>query len=291
MRAGRRRCCPPRSRTVAMATSVTAIAESRRARTICHLDMCSRMPRSDSEKARPWRTSGDGTGMDMLPLEPADTARPVAMVTARPFLLSGIAETAAAAGPPRCLRDCTHVERPPAPLSSPRTGNPHPTSRLVLPLRVRAVTKNKCPVTGRSNPRTMGDMLPKILSLPRDGGARSSTAGGAVLGSGGPGCDGGARADAGAFPHPVPAGGLPALQGVWRSLPHLHSRALPPPAARRPCDCCRRVRTPPPPARALARHHCLCVTRGARRCTPAGADRRLGDVSGGPGKAVRPLLC
>jgi len=37
------------------------MAERKSVRKICHLDMFNRIPKSDSESARPWRMTGDGT--------------------------------------------------------------------------------------------------------------------------------------------------------------------------------------------------------------------------------------
>ena len=47
--------------TVTVTTMTTATSERMSVRAIWPLDMLKRMPRSDSEKARPWRTTGDGT--------------------------------------------------------------------------------------------------------------------------------------------------------------------------------------------------------------------------------------
>ena len=57
-------------RTVAIATIATADAESSKVRRICHRDMWNRMPRSDSEMARPCRAIGEGSDKrDTLLLE------------------------------------------------------------------------------------------------------------------------------------------------------------------------------------------------------------------------------
>ena len=78
-------------RTVAIATIATADAESSKVRRICHRDMCNRMPRSDSEIARPCRAIGEGIDKrDKLLPELACTASPVAMVITTPLALTGM---------------------------------------------------------------------------------------------------------------------------------------------------------------------------------------------------------
>jgi hypothetical protein len=88
-------------RTVAIATIATAAAESSKVRRICHRDMCNRMPRSDSEIARPCRAIGEGIDKrDKLLVELACTASPVAMVITTPLVLMGMLHAGSGGGLP-----------------------------------------------------------------------------------------------------------------------------------------------------------------------------------------------
>ena len=85
---------------VANPTTRTDMADRKSVRKICHLDMFNRIPKSDSESARPWRMMGDGTLKE--PELRAERANAATAIPPRSLLIVG-RHNGGGAGSASCL--------------------------------------------------------------------------------------------------------------------------------------------------------------------------------------------